>query len=80
MIRTSLTHLIVFNLAGVLCGLAVLWAVKVWRERRRERERTRHQVVCAVCGHVFEDPARQDTVVTCPACGRLVERQAVLDL
>lgn len=80
MIRTSLSNLIVLNLAAVLGGLTVLWAVRVWRERRRERARTRHQVVCAVCGQVFEDPARADTVVTCPACGRLVERQAVLDL
>ena len=80
MIRTSLSNLIVLNLAAVLGGLALVWAVRVWRERRRERARTRHQVVCAICGHVFEDAAREDTVVTCPACGRLVERQAVLDL
>ena len=80
MIRTSLTNLIMLNLAGVLGGLALIWVVRVWKERRRERARTQHQVVCAVCGHVFEDPARADTVVTCPACGRLVERQAVLDL
>ena len=80
MIRTSLSNLIVLNLTAVLGGLALVWAVRVWRERRRERARTMHQVVCAVCGHVFEDAAREDTVVTCPACGRLVERQAVLDL
>lgn len=80
MIRTSLTNLIVLNLTAVLGGLALLWAVRVWKERRRERARTKHQVVCAICGHVFEDAARTDTVVTCPACGRLVERQAVLDL
>ena len=80
MIRTSLTNLIVLNLAAVLGGLALVWAVRVWRERRRERARTRHQVVCAICGHVFEDAERADTVVTCPACGRLVERQAVQDL
>lgn len=80
MIRTSLTSLIILNLAGVLGGLALLWAVRVGMERRRERARTKHQVVCSICGHVFEDAARADTVVTCPACGRLVERQAVLDL
>jgi len=79
-IRTSLSNLIVLNLAAVLGGLTLLWAVRVWRERRRERARTRHQVVCSICGNVFEDVAREDTVVTCPACGRLVERQAVLDL
>ncbi len=80
MIRTSLPHLILFNLAGVLGCLALVWAARVWKERRRERARTRHQVVCSICGHVFEDAARTDTVVTCPACGRLVQRQAVLDL
>lgn len=80
MIRTNLTNLIVLNLAAVLGGLALIWAIRVWKERRRERARTRHQVVCSICGHVFEDPARADTVVTCPSCGRLVERQAVLDL
>lgn len=68
------------NLAAVLGGLTLLWAFRVWSERRRERARTKHQVVCAICGHVFEDAARADTVVTCPACGRLVERQSVLDL
>jgi rRNA maturation endonuclease Nob1 len=78
--RTSLSHLIIFNLAAILGGLGLLWSVRVWRERRRERARTEHQVVCSVCGHVFEDAARADSVVTCPACGRLVERQAVLDL
>lgn len=80
MIQTSLANLIVFNLVIVLGALAVVWAGKVWAERRRERSRTRHQVVCAVCGHVFEDAARRDTVVTCPGCGRLVERQALMDL
>lgn len=80
MIQTSLANLIVFNLAIVLGGLALVWMGKVCGERRRERKRTRHQVVCAVCGHVFEDAARADTVVTCPGCGRLVERQALLDL
>ena len=80
MIRTSLSNLIVINLSAVLGGLALLWAVRVWKERRKERARTLHQVVCSICGHSFEDAARVDTVVTCPACGRLVERQAVLDL
>ena len=80
MIRTSLSNLIVLNLAAVLGGLAMVWAVRVWRERRKERARTKHQVVCSICGHAFEDAARADTVVTCPACGRLVERQAALDL
>lgn len=80
MIRTTLTNLIVFNLVAVLGGLTLVWAVRVWRERRREKARTKHQVVCSICGHVFEDRERVDTVVTCPACGRLVERQSVLDL
>ncbi|MES2705993.1 MAG: zinc ribbon domain-containing protein [Verrucomicrobiota bacterium] len=80
MIQTSLANLIIFNLAIVLGGLAIVWIGKVCAERRRERNRTRHQVVCAVCGHVFGDPMRADTVVTCPRCGRLVERQALLDL
>ena len=80
MIQTSLANLIVFNLAIVLGSLSIVWALKVTSERRRERRRTRHQVVCAVCGHVFEDATRADTVVTCPGCGRLVERQALLDL
>lgn len=80
MIQTSLANLIVFNLAIVLTGLALVWMTKAWSQRRRERRRTRHQVVCAVCGHVFEDAARADTVVTCPSCGRLVERQPLLDL
>jgi len=80
MFQTTLSNLIVLNLALVLGGLSLVWAWKVWTERRRERARTRHQVVCAVCGHVFEDAVRADTVVTCPACGRLVERQALLDL
>lgn len=80
MIQTSLANLIIFNLTIVLGGLGLVWAYKVWSERRRERKRTRHQVVCAVCGQVFEDATRADTVVTCPGCGRLVERQALLDL
>ena len=66
-------------LITVLGGLGMVWAVKVWRERRRERRLTRDKVVCPVCGEVFTHLERSSPV-TCPACGRAVERQALLDI
>lgn len=79
MIETSLTELIVLILAGVLCGLGMVWAVTVSRERARERRRARRQVICPVCGHVFENTDRSPAL-PCPDCGRLIERQTLLDL
>lgn len=78
-IHTSLTSLIILNLLAALAVIGLSWAVKVIRQRQRERRSTRHQVICAVCGTVFTDATRKE-VLTCPACGRLNERLKVLDL
>lgn len=78
-IQTSLTNLIIYNLMALLGVLAVLWVKQVVGQRLSERRRHRYRVVCPVCGQVFHDPARE-MVVTCPACGRHVERQEVLDI
>ena len=78
-IQTSLTNLIIYNLMALLGVLALLWVKQVVGQRLSERRRHRYRVVCSVCGQVFHDPARE-MVVTCPACGRHVERQEVLDI
>ena len=79
MIQTSLSQLIVLNLCALLGVLTLVWAGRVAAERLAERRRRRHRVVCGVCGHVFRD-ASGAAVLDCPACGRRVERQEVLDL
>lgn len=78
-LETSLTNLIIFNLTSLLAVLGLMWVSRVAVDRLSERRRNRHRVVCAVCGHVFRDPARTP-VVSCPACSRRVERQEVLDI
>ncbi len=78
-LQTSLTNLIIFNLTVLMAVLGLLWVGRVAVDRLSERRRNRHRVVCAVCGQVFRDPARTP-VVSCPACGRRVERQEVLDI
>jgi len=78
-LQTSLTNLIIFNLTALLAVLGLVWVGRVVVDRLSERRRNRHRVVCAVCGHVFRDPARTP-VVSCPACSRRVERQEVLDI
>ena len=79
MIQTSLTNLILYNLCGLLLVLGLLWIGRLAREALRAHRRRRHQVVCGICGHLFENATREQAV-QCPACQRLVERQQVLEL
>jgi rRNA maturation endonuclease Nob1 len=79
MFKTTLPHLIIYNL-GVLLGLlGMIWVVQVWRQRRRERKALKYKLVCVICGTHFDDFS-DEPLVTCPTCGRLNERDRVPDL
>lgn len=79
MIQTTLSNFILYNLCGLLLLLGLFWLFRVLRERVRDHRRRRHQVVCGICGHQFEDTTREHTL-DCPACKRAIERQQILDV
>jgi len=79
MIQTTLSNLILYNLCGLLLLLGIMWVCRILRERHHEHRRRRHEVVCGLCGHLFRDTSRAETV-ECPACHNLVQRQELLNL
>ena len=79
MIQTTLSNLILYNLCGLLLLLGIMWVCRIVRERHREHRRRRHEVICGLCGHLFTETSRAETV-QCPACHNLVQRQKLLNL
>lgn len=78
MFQTTLPNLIVFNLCAMLGFLAIIWVVNVWRRRRRERHALEFRIVCVICGTAFDEFSKEP-LVKCPQCGRLNERERVVD-
>ncbi len=79
MIPTTLPHLILYNLCILLGLLGCIWLVQVLRLRRRARKVLKYRLVCVICGMAFDD-FTSEPLVKCPICGRLNERDRVLDL
>ncbi len=79
MFKTTLPELIIYDLCILLGLLSMVWAVRVWQQRRRERKLMKFRVSCDVCGTVFDEFTNQP-LVPCPTCGRLNERDRLLDV
>lgn len=79
MFKTTLPELIIYDLCILLGLLSMVWVVRVWQQRRRERRILKYRVSCDICGTVFDD-FTQEPLVTCPTCGRLNERDRLLDV
>lgn len=79
MFKITLPELIIYNLCILLGLLGILWLVQVWRLRRRERRSMKYRISCVVCGTVFDDFSAEP-LASCPTCGRLNERDRMLDV
>ena len=79
MFKTTLPELIIYNLCILLGLLGCIWVVQVWRLRRRERRALKFKISCDICGTLFDD-FTQTPLVECPTCGRLNERERIMDV
>lgn len=74
MIRVSLTLLIFIYLAAFSSAIFALWIWHEWQRTRRERQAVRHRVRCTLCAFEFE-ASEDESLVRCPRCGSLNERE-----
>ncbi len=79
MVKTTLSELITYDLCILLGLLGMIWIVRVWQQRRRERKALKYRVSCDICGTQFDD-FTADPLVACPTCQRLNERDRLLDV
>lgn len=80
MFQTTLPHLIIYNLCTLLGLLGMIWVVQVWRLRRRERKALKFRISCVICGTIFDNYEEEEPLVKCPTCGRLNERDRMMDV
>ncbi|MBP7948577.1 MAG: hypothetical protein KA004_02900 [Verrucomicrobiales bacterium] len=79
MFQTTLPVLIIWNLCILLGFMGLIWTIKVWQQRRAERRALKYRICCVICGTGF-DEFSSEPLVKCPQCGRLNERERVVDL
>ena len=79
MFRVTLTHLILIYMAVLLGILCFVWVVGEIVRFRQDKKKRRAMVVCHICSHSFEDPSERE-LLTCPKCGRLIERGRVREI
>ena len=79
MFQTTLPELITANLCILLGLLGGVWILQIWRLRRRERRVLKYKISCDICGTLFDD-FTDAPLIECPTCGRLNERERLLDV
>ena len=79
MFKTTLPELIIYNLCILLGLLGCIWVIQILRLRIRERRALKYKISCDICGTQFDD-FTQTPLVECPTCGRLNERERIMDV
>lgn len=79
MIQTSLAELILYYLFILLGIIFTVWIFGDWARRKRERRLRDYQFVCNICGIDFVDKSGE-TLVKCPTCNSLNEKQSLREI
>jgi len=79
MISLPLYHLPLLYAAVFLAGVLALWLLYIWRCRGRRRDMRQGLSQCRLCSEWLRH-GKGSSLVRCPSCGALNERNFINDI
>ena len=79
LIATVVLNVLMPTLCILLGLLGCIWVIQILRLRMRERRALKFKISCDICGTQFDDFTKTP-LVECPTCGRLNERERIMDV